>query len=38
MNSLLFVDDAVMITDSEECVQRMANKMGVSGSWEKAKG
>ena len=26
---LLFADDAVLIVDSEECLQRMANEMGM---------
>ena len=29
VGSLLFADDAVQIADSEECLQRMVNEMGV---------
>ena len=29
MSSLLFADDVVLIAASEECLQKMANEMGV---------
>ena len=35
VNSLLFADDAALIYNSEECLQRMVNEMGVMCGWIK---